>query len=72
MSQLAAALSNLPDNIPVIDKTGLQAFYNFKLTWEPGESVGSVLQEQLGLRMEKQIIPVQILVIDAAEKPAAN
>jgi uncharacterized protein (TIGR03435 family) len=72
MSQLANTLSNLPDNIPVIDKTGLTWFYDFKLAWEPGESLSSVLQEQLGLKLEAQKIPVEVLVIDFAEKPVEN
>jgi uncharacterized protein (TIGR03435 family) len=32
----------------------------------------SMLPEQLGLRLEAQKEPIQILVIDKAEKPAAN
>ena len=67
MSQLANVLSALPGNGPVADRTGLHAFYDFKLTWEPGELVTSVLQQQLGLRLEAQTIPVEVLVIDSAE-----
>src|SRR5262245_59081792 len=33
MSQLARALANLPRSGPVIDKTGLQGLYDFRLTW---------------------------------------
>jgi len=72
MPQLANALSNLPDNGPVIDQTGLQGFYDFKLTWEPGESLSSVLQQQLGLKLEARKVPVELMVIDSAEKPSEN
>ena len=72
MSQLASTLTNLREVGPVIDKTGLTGVYDFKLAWEPGESLNSVLQAQLGLRLEAQNVPVEQLVIDSAEKPAAN
>src|SRR5262249_30877638 len=72
MSQLASTLTNLREVGPVSDKTGLTGVYDFKLAWEPGESLNSVLQAQLGLRLEAQKVPVEQLVIDSAEKPAAN
>jgi uncharacterized protein (TIGR03435 family) len=72
LSQLVYALTGLRELGPVRDKTGLTGVYDFKLVWEPGESLNSVLQEQLGLRLEAQKIPVEQLVIDSAEKPAAN
>ena len=72
MSQLAYTLSSLREVGPVVDKTGLQGFYDFKLSWEPGESLNAVLQEQLGLRLESQKVPIETLIIDSATKPAAN
>ena len=72
MSQLANALTNLPESGPVIDQTGLKTFYDFKLAWEPGESLSSVLQQQLGLKLEPRKVPVELLVIDIAEKPSEN
>lgn len=72
ISQLAGTLTYLREVGPVSDETGLTGVYDFKLVWEPGESLNSVLQEQLGLRLEAQKVPVEQLVIDSAEKPAAN
>jgi len=72
MSQLANTFANLPDVGPVIDRTGLNGFYDFKLAWEPGESLSSVLQQQLGLKLEAERVPIEVLVIDSAEKPTAN
>jgi uncharacterized protein (TIGR03435 family) len=72
ISQLAITLTRLPDVGPVVDKTGLQGIYDFKITWEPGESLNAVLQEQLGLRLEPQKVPIETLIIDSATKPAAN
>jgi len=72
MAQLAGTLGNLPNNGPVIDRTGLAKSYDFKLTWEPGESISSVLQEQMGLKLEAQKVPVAVLIIHSAQKPAEN
>jgi uncharacterized protein (TIGR03435 family) len=72
LRQLADRLSYLPDRIPVVDKTGLDGFYDFKFAWEPGESISAVLQEQLGLKLESQKVPIDVLVIDSAKMPVAN
>ena len=39
---------------------------------EPGPSLASALQEQLGLKLETQKAPVQVIVVDRAEKASAN
>ena len=72
ISQLANALANLPESGPVMDQTGLTGFYDFRLAWEPGESLSSVLQEQLGLKLVSRKVPVELLVIDSAEQPSKN
>lgn len=67
----------------VFDHTGLTARYDFDLTWTPentpadspeatGASIFTALQEQLGLKLEPATAPLDVLVIDSAEKPSEN
>ncbi len=77
------------DGRPVIDRTGLTGFYDFKLSYLPDlppgydlsklppgmadfPSLFTALKEQLGLRLEAQKGPVEIYVIESAEKPSSN
>jgi len=63
---------------PVVNKTGLQGRYDFNLHWNGGNggsngsepSLVDAVQEQLGLKLEPQKAPMQVLVIDHIEKPA--
>jgi uncharacterized protein (TIGR03435 family) len=66
---------------PVIDETGLNGAFDFTLDWvsefnAPSDASGpnfrEALKEQLGLRLEPQQGPVDILVIDRVEHPSAN
>ncbi len=71
MSFLAASLSH-DLNRPVIDKTGLQGFYDYALSFTPnndkGLSIFVALESQLGLRLELQESKVDFLIIDHTEK----
>lgn len=59
-----------------IDKTGLTGFYDFTLEWEAGDDAESslvhALREQLGLRLDSEKAPVDMLVIERVEKPSEN
>lgn len=67
---------------PVLDQTGLDGYYSFALYFTPegaptGDSAGpdifGALEQQLGLRLEARRAPVELLVIDHAEKiPTEN
>ena len=78
MTRFAEVLSRQMD-LPVVDRTGLEGAFNLKLEWvresaktDSGPSVFTALQEQLGLRLESRKIPIEILVLDHAEKPSEN
>jgi uncharacterized protein (TIGR03435 family) len=67
---------------PVVDRTGLGGYYAFKLDWTPANRVGDAdsdtpslfvaVQEQLGLRLESAKAPVEMIVIDRAERASGN
>jgi uncharacterized protein (TIGR03435 family) len=65
-------------DLPVLDVTGLKEFYNVKLEWVPGDNPSGTtllvaLEEQLGLRLETRKAPIDMLVVDHAEKvPSEN
>ncbi|MBZ5521653.1 MAG: TIGR03435 family protein [Acidobacteriia bacterium] len=75
---LVDALERLSGGHVVLDKTALTGKYDFTLQWTPkkdGEqestrsSLIAALHEQLGLKLEPQKAPVEVLVIDHAGKP---
>jgi uncharacterized protein (TIGR03435 family) len=74
--QLAATTSHIVSN-----KTGLTGVYDFTLKFSDdldakmdssAPSFYTALQEQLGLKLESAKGPVDVLVIDHAERPSAN
>jgi len=65
----------------VVDRTGLKGTYDFTLTWNPensetsaddGISIFEAIQQQLGLKLESGKGPVEVIVIEHAEKPSGN
>jgi uncharacterized protein (TIGR03435 family) len=63
---------------PVVDETGLSGTFDFQLKWDPdrdkgtGPTVFTALQEQLGLRLDSEKGPLEVLVVDRAERPTDN
>ena len=61
---------------PILDMTGLAGSYDFTLEWDSssqsGPSIFTAVEEQLGLKLEARKSPMEILVIDHAEKPSEN
>lgn len=81
MSVFADLVTKAADR-PVIDGTGLTGLYDFDLTYsaelsataaDPGPALATVLLEQLGLKLEKRDVQMEILVIESADKvPTEN
>lgn len=78
---MAVLASNLGNQLGrfAMDKTGLAGAYDFTLEWDlqstadsTGPSLFTALREQLGLRLESQKGPVEVLAIDNAEKASEN
>ena len=59
---------------PITDQTGLAGFYDFRLAWDEadGPTLSTALQEQMGLRLNKQQVPVPQFMFEAAQRPGAN
>jgi uncharacterized protein (TIGR03435 family) len=69
---------------PVVDKTGMQGVYDFELRWNTDDqnatgldadvpSIFTALQETLGLRLQSQKVPSEIVVVDHVERvPTEN
>ena len=68
----------------VIDKTGLTGPFDLDLQWTPDQALGAggaltdgtslfaAIQEQLGLRLEAQRAPVEVLIVNSAERPTED
>ena len=61
----------------VIDRTGLKGGFDMDMNWIPDElgthtDLFGALQLQLGLKLEPTKAPVDVLVIDSAEKPTPD
>ncbi len=78
MEKLAEILSRQA-GAPVSDMTGAAGVYDFTLEWstegdeaDRQSALFASLQQQLGLKLETRKLPVDLFVIDRAEKPTEN
>ncbi len=79
MAHFASLISNKAGG-PIVDKTGIVGNYDFKLSYamanDPDSNLPSfftALQEQLGLKLQSQKVPVDYLIIDHVDKiPTEN
>ena len=79
---MAALVRELTDYAgrPVVDQTGLAGEWALTVTWMPDGAVGdgslpsifTAMREQLGLKLEPSRGPVDVLVIDNAERPTSD
>jgi uncharacterized protein (TIGR03435 family) len=78
--KILASLLSRPLGHPVVDKTGLTGSYKLDLKFAPATatesdlpSIFTAVEEQLGLKLEAQKVPEEILVIDHIDKiPSDN
>ena len=79
---LASALASLV-NRPVVDRTGLPGRFDVLLEYsapdlpDPADPSGRVslftaIQEQLGLRLQPEDVPMEVLVVDSIARPTDN
>jgi len=79
MQNLAKSLQH-GAGLPVVDKTGLAGSYDFHLVYASDiakdstlPSIFTALQEQLGLKLEEQKVPVDVVAIDHVDRvPTEN
>ena len=90
MAVLSATLQEIASrdiDVPVVDQTGLQGAYDFKLDWTPairtndtvpsdaaaGPTLFDAVESQLGLKLERRKLPLPVIVIDRVERvPTEN
>lgn len=84
LTQLCPSLRRLVDG-PIVDKTGLSGSYDYEFV-VPGlpvqggrggvgpdtADISDALQEQLGLRLQRERVQLDVIVIDHIERPSPN
>jgi uncharacterized protein (TIGR03435 family) len=79
LSRLAGTLGGVVGRV-VVDETGRPGNYDLELRWSAGDTTASsddptvftAVQEQLGLRLRSSTGRVEMLVIDAIDRPVAD
>jgi len=66
-------------DLPVVNRTGIQGIYDITLKSaaraileSDGSTLPALLEDQLGLKLVSAREPVDVLIVDHAEKPSAN
>ena len=78
MALLAERLGDFQLGRPVLDRTGIQGEFDFKIDYaiddnpDTGPSIFAAIQEQLGLKLEATKGSIEMLIVDHAEKPSGN
>lgn len=79
MSMLVRQLATYINDRPVVDKTGLTGAYDFIFlatpdykTPRPDDISPFTAIRELGLKLEKQQAPIEMVVVDHVEKPTGN
>lgn len=57
---------------PVVDQTGLDGLYDYAFEWPDARSSIFASVGQLGLKLEAKKVPIEVVVMDRAERPLAN
>ena len=74
MDDLARNLSQMALGRMVVDRTNLPGAFDIELMWNDTEEppLFTALQEQLGLKLDSDRAPVDVLVIDSAKRPTED
>jgi uncharacterized protein (TIGR03435 family) len=79
LSSLSNYLASSVVQQVVVDRTGLEGRFAIDLEWTPDQtpssdqpSIFTALHEQLGLKLESERGPVDVVVIDSVERPTPD
>jgi uncharacterized protein (TIGR03435 family) len=56
----------------VLDRTGLDGRYDYELKWSEDASFYTAVQEQLGLKLESQRAPLDVVIVESVEHPVED